>query len=535
MRLLRVFLVFALLTSAFNAQGQVVTIRSEIKNATIFQSGAQISRQARVNIRPGMNELVFTALPSQVNPMSVQLTATGPITILSVNYRHNLLELPDVSEEVRILEDSAAFFTNRIDRNRASIQVLENEEALLAANRQVGGPTQGVDVVQLRTVADFVRQRLTEIKSRSIELRQQIQKDELRRNRIMDHLTSLRGRSGNIMGEVVVKVSSQTPVASTMNLTYFSTDARWTPNYDIRVSSENNYLDLILRASVFQLSGEDWNNINLTFSTGNPALPGQKPELSKWFLRPVRPVDEHVIVAYGVTRKAEGTRITLRGDTPTMQEMAQTMADEVVAQEGLTTRNFVVNVPYTIPSGKDPAVIELERTAIPAEFEYHVAPKIDPAAFLIARVANWQQFVVIQAEANLFLDGTFLGNTSVNPRQAPDTLELSLGRDPDILVWRERNRELTRRNILGNRVAETQGWEIRVRNNKNRPVNLLISDQVPISTSTEIDVTPDQLSLGVLNQGTGIVTWRMKLQPAESRTLDFRFTVRYPRGMVLNL
>jgi len=534
MRLLRVFLVFALLTSAFNAQGQAVTIRSEIKNATIFQSGAQVNRQARVNIRSGMNELVFTALPSQVNPMSVQLTATGPITILSVNYRHNLLEMPEVSREIRMLEDSAAFFTNRIDRNRASIQVLENEEALLAANRQVGGPTQGVDVVQLRTVADFVRQRLTEIKSRSIELRQQIQKDELRRNRIMEHLAGLRGRSGNIMGEVVVKVSSQTSLASTMNLTYFSTDARWTPNYDIRVSSENNNLDLILRASVFQLSGEDWNNINLTFSTGNPALPGQKPELSRWFLRPVLP--EQIIVAGG-TRPRDG-HVRIRGISSLEaqdMEMARTMADAVVAQEGLTTRNFVVNVPYTIPSGQDPAVVELERTGIPAEFEYHVAPKIDPAAFLVARVANWQQFLVIQAEANLFLDGTFLGNTTVNPRLAQDTLELSLGRDPDILVWRERNRELTRRNILGNRVAETQGWEIRVRNNKNRPVNLLISDQVPISTSTEIDVTPDQLSLGVLNQDTGIVTWRMKLQPAESRTLDFRFTVRYPRGMVLNL
>jgi len=526
-------LVFTLLACSAFAQGQVVAIRSEITNATIFQSGAQVSRQARVNIRPGMNELVFTGLPSQVNPMSVQLSATGPITILSVNYRHNLLEMPEVSEEIRILEDSIAFYTNRIDRNKSLVQVFENEEALLSANHQVGSPTQGVDVARLRSVADFVRQRLTEIKARTVEIRLQIQEDELRRTRIRDHLAGLRGRSGSIMGEVVAKISSQTSLVSAITINYFSTDAQWTPHYDIRVASETRNLDLILRARVLQLSGEDWNNVNLTFSTGNPTLSGQKPELNRWFLRPQ---EEIVTVGYGVRKTVEESEITgIRLPTEDMVEMVRTMADEVVAQVGLTTRNFVVQIPYTIPSGSDPAIIELERSAIQVGLVYHVTPKLDPAAFLVARVANWQQFAVVQAEANLFLDGAYLGNTMINPLQAPDTLELSLGRDQDILVWRERNRELTRRNILGNRVAETQGWEIRVRNNKKYPVSLKVSDQVPISTSNEITVTPDQLSLGVLEQETGIVTWSLNLQPAELRVLDFQFTVRYPRGMQLNL
>ncbi len=526
---------YLLLTLGLAVQGQPLQVRSEMKEATVFFQGAQLTREAQARVPAGINELVFTNLPLDIDASSIQVKASGALTILSVSHRTNFLESPGQSREIRMLEDSLRYYKNRIDLKRSLLKVYEEEEALLAANRSLGGSERGVQVAELRAAADFLRQRLQEIKTNSLKVQQEVEKDGERHARISQQLNRLRGRASSRMGEVVVQVSANSAVNAAFVLTYNTFSAGWNPVYDIRVADIDRNLELLLKANAYQNTGEDWNNVRLTFSTGDPRQWGQKPQLSQWFLR----FDEEIaVMGYGTQRKileivADNYEMDFEASPAPVT--AQSAADFVQVQEGRVTREFVVNTPYNLPSGGDRRVVELENNSLPALYEYFVVPKLNPDAFLVARVPDWQQYALLPGEANMFFEGTFLGKTFIDPGVTTDTLELSLGRDRNIVVKRERMKDQSRRSFLGNRTTDTVGWEISARNNKRVAVILNIQDQVPVSTQQDIEVSVEEMSGAQYDRDRGFVTWRLELAQAETQQRSIRYSVRYPSGKKITL
>ena len=74
-------------------------------------------------------------------------------------------------------------------------------------------------------------------------------------------------------------------------------------------------------------------------------------------------------------------------------------------------------------------------------------------------------------------------------------------------------------------------WEISLRINKNQEIELTVEDQVPISNSREIDVKYIDLGGAVQEKNTGIIKWKVKLQPSGNKRLNFR----YPSDIKLEL
>jgi hypothetical protein len=75
-----------------------------------------------------------------------------------------------------------------------------------------------------------------------------------------------------------------------------------------------------------------------------------------------------------------------------------------------------------------------------------------------------------------------VGKTLLDVRYASDTMEISLGRDKQVSVSREKTQDYTESQMLGSKKEEFRTWKTTVKNNKSQPVNMIILDQVPVST-----------------------------------------------------
>lgn len=126
-----------------------------------------------------------------------------------------------------------------------------------------------------------------------------------------------------------------------------------------------------------------------------------------------------------------------------------------------------------------------------------------------------------------------MGKTVLDVSQSTDTLTLSLGRDRNIAISRDKSKEFTKRQMLGSRVSETRHWVITVRNQKQQPVNLTLFDQVPVSNQEEIEVSDLMVSGAHLNANTGEAIWKLELKPGESRKTELSYQVKYPKGKSL--
>ncbi|MDR2469392.1 MAG: mucoidy inhibitor MuiA family protein [Tannerella sp.] len=244
-------------------------------------------------------------------------------------------------------------------------------------------------------------------------------------------------------------------------------------------------------------------------------------------------LDEVVVVAFGkqkmddavVSAEPAPRKASTRG-------AEKSLPVPVMQLENTTSVEFDIKTPYTIPSENKSMTIEMERYSIPAEYEYYAVPKVNRDAFLLANISGWEQYSLLEGEANIFFENTFVGKTILDVRATGDTLNLSLGRDKSVSVLREKVKEYSTQKFLGSKVETSRDWKITVRNNKRQPVEMLVFDQIPVSTLQEIEVDAD-IADGTLNRETGEVKWKFTLQPAQKKELRLKYRVKYPKGKSL--
>lgn len=246
-------------------------------------------------------------------------------------------------------------------------------------------------------------------------------------------------------------------------------------------------------------------------------------------------LDEVVVVGYG---KASAS--SLKPSTKSIKKAAAieeevSMALDVEQTQGQMGYEFEIKVPYTIPSDNKPVVAEIGHYQIPAAYTYQSTPKIDKDAFLMAQVTDWEKLHLLEGEANVYFENTFIGKSIMNVSQQSDTLSFSLGRDKRIMVQRTKENEYTSRKFIGSNQTQSIAWKLSVRNTRPEPVTLTLYDQLPVSRNSNITVTAEEISGGTLDEAKGIITWQINLQPGEQREWSLRYKVKYPKGRILTI
>jgi hypothetical protein len=206
---------------------------------------------------------------------------------------------------------------------------------------------------------------------------------------------------------------------------------------------------------------------------------------------------------------------------------------ETRQQINQTSVDFEIAVPYTVLSDNKNYAVDIEMYELPAVYQYYAVPKVDKDAFLIAQIIDWEKFSLLDGEANVFFEETYIGKTILDLKSASDTLEISLGRDKQVSINREKIKDFTNRQLIGNKKEETIGWKTIVKNNKNVPIDIIILDQVPVSTLQEIEVGVINVSGAVLQNLTGEVKWSFELIPAAKKELELMYSIKYPKNRVL--
>jgi len=195
-----------------------------------------------------------------------------------------------------------------------------------------------------------------------------------------------------------------------------------------------------------------------------------------------------------------------------------------------TTVDFEIQLPYSIKSDNKSYAVDISSNQLPAEYQYYSVPKINKSAYLIANISDWEKYNLLEGEANIFFEETFVGKSLLDVRFAKDTLQISLGIDKNIQVEREKITDFKSKNFFGSKKEELRNWKISIKNNKNQAINMLVFDQVPVSTNEEIKVELMNISNAIQNSETGELKWLFKLNPKETKTFELKYAVKYPKN-----
>ncbi|MCR9152812.1 MAG: DUF4139 domain-containing protein [Bacteroidetes bacterium] len=511
-------------------------IASKLESVTIFEQGARFERNASLKLSPGNHRLVFYGLPITINPSSIQIGSDRKLDLLSIQTSNSGSENPLKQEEIGKLEAQIAKLNLTRENTEAQIEALRLENEFLTKNTQLGG-TSGYSLSELQQISQYARSQKLKNQLEQQKLHRELRETSSAISKTQTELSKIKQLSSKLSGEIIVKLNNPTDQNCKFNIVYsIANNASWSNAYNLYFKQLTEGLALSHKASIYQSTGEDWNNVALRLVTGNPRQNISMPRES--------PAYVNFIYRNQVQASSDAPR--MHRDVETASVQAQGKANEKDRYfNNLNSKSFQVNnqqnrieflAPkrYTIKSDESESII-LRDIALDAKYEYQASPRLDPAAYLIATVNDWEKHQLLPGELSIYNQGLFIGSTYLNPQVTSDSLMFSLGQDPSIKIAHNRIFSKESKSFLGSDRIDEYSYEISLNNLKTNSLKIRVFDRIPVSQNEDIKikyVLNDEAKLSQANNG--IIEWEIELQAKKERKISFSYEIRYPKDQSIN-
>ncbi|MFT7156765.1 MAG: hypothetical protein ACI8Q1_001780, partial [Parvicella sp.] len=412
----------------------------------------------------------------------------------------------------------------------------------------------------LKDAMTYMREKLLEINHLLLK-KQKLQGDNTTaRSRMAARLYTLQNYNANISNQtptksispvqqIIVTVSADEASSGYLYVSYMVPNAGWSPSYDLRADDIDSPVKLTYKANVYQSTGVNWDDVDMTLSTINPNRSNNKPQLAPWYISFYQPIQQY-------QTRAGGNQPAMADDSYDLMEeesvkdakykvsasardyesklpQAQHMSNFTQMTETMAMVEFELKLKQTIPSDGQSHLMAVKSENINSTFEHFIVPKLDKDAFLIAHLTGWEELNLLPAVANIYYDGTYVGQTRINPSVMSDTMDLALGRDRGIYVTREKTDDEEKVKALASEKTKTVTYEIAIKNYKNAKINLTIEDQIPVSTVEEIKVEMIDKSKADYDEKKGLLIWKKEIGAKETQKFTFKYSMKYDKNKTL--
>ena len=320
------------------------------------------------------------------------------------------------------------------------------------------------------------------------------------------------------VAEILITVNTSRPIEGDITVQYLVDGAGWQPKYDIRAQAVGEPIHLSYKANVYNNTGVDWKNVKLALSTAEPTRNMQKPQLTTW------KIDSYSDRNGGGNNDRDpATQPAGEGPSSALVKFSDIEVSELYAE-------FAIEQPYTIPADAKPYLVDVKEADLPVKYKYYAVPKVERDAFLVARVADWQQLDLVTGPASVYYGDSYIGRTTLRSNTLVDTLEIALGRDKKIQFSRTRKVDFQYKQLVGSQEKEKFVYELQLRNNRSTGIEIEILDQVPVSTDGKVTVTINDISNAIHDKDSGVLSWKVRMSPGEAASYTMAYTVKAPKG-----
>lgn len=508
-----------------NFSAQQSSIPSKVTEVEVYRTMARESRTANASVKEGYNEIVLSGVSTSMNDLSLQVSVQGEAQLQQASVRSNFLTPEGISildtKEVA-LRDSIIVLDHQMRWFMEERALINGEMALVNDLLKVSNSKENYTPEELNGLADIYRKRNTELRKRLFDLSISEENANRKKSAYQNQLNSLGNKENTPVKEIILEFYATKSENIKIACNYLVSSASWTPAYDIHAENTSSPLQLIYKARIMQSTGFDWNDVSVSVSTTNPGINNNRPMMSPKYID---------YVTYSVQPDYSGVATNvmqvniLNNEMDTTPATIQPMIDPAESDMQI---EFTVKGKHNIYGYGKEYLCTLNSIEMPAKYKYHVVPKLDPTAFLIARITDYGKYNLLRGDANIFFNDTYVGKVDFNPHVVADSMMISLGRDERIVVKRIRTGNKTSKKIVPDMLRDSYTWETIVKNNKSVPIEIEILDQVPLTRRKEIMVKLTDKGNAEYTPDYGKLLWTKKIKPNEAAHVEFSYTIEYP-------
>ena len=527
-------------------------VKSKPEKIIVYTQGAQVHRNALVNLVAGQNTLIFTGLENCINASAIQASGNGNFIIADIQHEVHYPEFDKakLNGDVRYkkllknVNDSLKELNYLIEDITLKYDALTTEKNVLLNYSLYKGQSKRDSIASLKEGLSYLREKLYNINAEQLKLKREKEKLETKKVVLNERIVNVSNElaNENNTGEVekvdyriLVHVIADQATQASINLNYYITNAGWAPSYDLRANTSDQNVKLTYKAQIHQQSGIDWGSVKLVLSTANPNRSYELPELSPWYL--------------GYTNYNYKTKKLNYGSVPSsnsyMEQAAKSSADmsldkEVIAQnaydyttvnENVIETEYEIRLNYNIPSDGKEHFAAIMVKDLKTLYRYKAIPKLNNNVYLTAVLPDWEDAITMAGEASIYYDGSYIGETNLTPGGTEDTMQLSLGIDKNIAIKRQKIKDKCSQKVLDNDIIHQYTFEITMKNSRASKIEIEVEDQLPLTQDKSVSIDRKELSGAKYDEITGILKWRTNIQAKDSKKLTLTYQIKAPKTM----
>ncbi len=539
------------LPAAFSqvANAEEQTLEGSITAATVYRDQARIVRELKLAASQEVQQIRVVGLPSQIVSRSAFTEADAGTNVRNMRVvSRQVAADPEFKNRLATLREKQQGLQSRLNVSQHHVAAIEQD--LLTIDQLVDFSATKVkqnldratlDVQSVSALADFAMQRRRKLGEELLKTEaeiEQLNKDIAENAQLQKQLNS-----ANLKASYEALLTVDSPQGGTVRLVYDVGGVSWSPRYTVR-SNQNDagkrtFL-LQLDASLVQDSGEPWNDVAVTLSTSTPDSQAARPLLTPLRVHAVSPGEQPTTeqsagsVHFGrqpdwldqemmqrnvhLNSIANGRQVT---ELTSAAEVERSVAED--AGNDVADETYLLDQRMEISSHPQVQTISILAAEISGDLHHVVTPLLSSFAFREAELTNSLGRNLIAGGVDVYLDGEFVGRTTLPPTAAGQRLTIGFGTDRRIRTRREL---LTREESLqgGNR-RSTLKHRLVVSNFHDAPVQIRLLDRIPIAAKDgSISVSLEQESAETLSKDalyvrmqrpTGVLRWDLQI-PANS-------------------
>ncbi len=548
----------------------------KITAVTLYQGTAQITRRVDIPAdQQGAFELLVESLPTGTDPASVFADEATGVEVRSVTTRIH------PTNEAELMQNQVTQLDRAIEGIEKSITDANNEIALRRIRqdflKDLGGfvaPSARQEMTHGVLQAEEL-EKVTQMHFREYETAsQEIMKLDFEIEDHQEELKELQGQRGKLAAgppvtfDAIVYVDKKVAGPASLDLNYLVSDCGWNPIYNVRGDTENSQANVELNALIHQVSGEDWDNAQLTLSTASPTVSAYNPRLSPLYVqvssdsdgasgsnetRYNQAVAERSLAAKGQLRarsldETVDANFQANDSAASVQliELSERLSALQQLDEGIgedVSIHYSLEQPVTVVSRRDAQMVPVSNHQCAADFYHVAAPVLTPSVFREADLTNSSGQHFLGGQVNVYLDSEFIGRTDVPTIARGTRFRMGFGVDGQLRV----RRSLTDRTdtVQGGNRHVTIACQLVIDSYKDTPIDLRISERTPhmedamslrvgLENSTmPLSTDPDYLRFG---RPKGILRWDLEVATGagrEATTLDYAYSLEFDKSQSL--
>ncbi|KJA24213.1 hypothetical protein HYPSUDRAFT_38990 [Hypholoma sublateritium FD-334 SS-4] len=488
---------------------------SKITSISLYSGRAEITRNFKLAVAEGQNQISIRGLPDRLQKDSVRVEGRGHASIHDVA----ILKAPQPSQESP--ESSVDAILRERKRRELKNQIASVKQTRSALNAYLGTlRANEVDVSKLGDIFTSHNVLAQKLDNDILDLETELV--EMTQNMVLTpNWEDVPSQTPRVLSwQLTINVWAEVDEIVEILVKYVVSNADWYASYDIRADTQNpgNNIVILYKAIITQSTGESWDAVPLTLETANPMLGILAPSLSPWDITEAKPKrstmqhprsrsrtrsrsphrhhrhrerDRDLEVDRSRYRSASRSprRRRHRSPSPIGVPIMQHQA-VAVRNNGNSAATFRIPGYVNIPSDAQQHNVTIATVQVRAIFLWRTIPKIDTRVYMTATITNQSAYTLIPGSANIYVDGSFVATTVLPLANPREIFTCALGLDSFLRVKYQRTLENTTVEGLFKRYTnKTYSHQITILNTKTMPIeNLHVVDNIPVSQDERIHV-----------------------------------------------